>query len=58
MEIYFAYARLLKREREKLRHKVQRPSPEAGALRRPCAEPLFDVAEYLTFSSVCQSADH
>jgi len=59
MEIFFAYARLLKREREKLRQKVQKTFPPGDASgTASLREPGTDLPECLRLSSVCQNWEH
>ncbi len=59
MEIFFAYSQVLKREREKLRQKVQGavpPNPLCDT--RPKTSPPLDLQKFLHLASACQSADH
>jgi hypothetical protein len=58
METFFAYSRVLKREREK------RPSKDPGFVRTrplsgtPCRTALrFDPRKFLLLASVCQNSD-
>lgn len=58
METHFAYARLLKREREKQR--PTSPAPDRASRlfgTRPQRAPLFDPRRFLLLASVCQSSD-
>jgi len=59
METFFAFARLLKRERERLKRTVQ----NACQADQPCDRPLqtelpVDPPESLRLASACQSLDH
>jgi len=59
MEIFFAYARSLKRERQKLQQKVQAafPSKEKN-LKSSSGAPRSAMIESLRLASVCQNSEH
>ena len=59
MEVYFAYARVLKKERERMRQKVQGAAPPRPRSElRPRTSPPLDLQKYLCLASACQSAEH
>jgi hypothetical protein len=59
MEIFFAYSRVLKKEREKLRQKAQGPAaPNPLFDKRPKTSPPLGLQKYLCLASACQSVDH
>jgi hypothetical protein len=59
MEIFFAYARILKKESERLRQKVQERGWQMPlGQRRPKTGPRSDPPEALRLASACQNTDH
>jgi len=59
MEIFFAYARLLKREREKLQQKVQAAFPQKDKNpKSPSGVSRSAMIESLRLASVCQNSEH
>ena len=59
METFFAFARLLKRERERLKRTVQTAcQPDQPCDRPPQTELPVDPPESLRLASACQSLDH
>lgn len=59
MEIFFAYARLLKRERQKLQQKVQAAFPSKDEHAKPAHEiQRSAMIESLRLASVCQNSEH
>lgn len=59
MEIFFAYSQVLKKEREKLRQKVQAAGPPKPLSdKRPKSSAPLGLQKYLCLASACQSVDH
>ena len=59
MEIFFAYSQVLKKERERLRQKVQvAVPPKPLSDKRPKTSPPLALQKYLCLASACQSVDH
>lgn len=59
MEVFFAYSRVLKKEREKLRQKApDAAAPNPLSDKRPKSSPPLGLQKFLYLASACQIGEY